>query len=173
MSITWQDISSRPSSKMANRPQGPAPTITTSVVTVSPLMDHSSESSWGSRQRSELLLGDLHRQPVKSVGDLDLAGQAAVVANVEGEVQHVLFHLVAGADPFPPFGLDIDMTGGAGAGAAAVGIDARHHVLDRRFHHGHAVLAFDLLLCPVLLDESQPCHSSCSKIVEIDRFRRN
>src|SRR5262245_61030974 len=111
------------------------------------------------RAASELLFGDLHRQPVESIGDLDLAGQTAVLAHIEREIQHVLLHLVAGTDPLHPVWLDIDMTGRAGAGTAAIGIDSRHHVLDRRFHDGHAVLPIDLLSCPVLLDESQLCHS--------------
>src|SRR5262245_32798786 len=132
MSTTWHEISSRPSSKIANRPQGPAPTITTSVRTVSSLMNHSFERSRDPRTASELLLGDLHRQPVESIGDLDLAGQTAVLAHIEREIQHVLLHLVAGANPLHPVRLDIDMASRAGTGTAAIGIDSRHHVLDRR-----------------------------------------
>src|SRR5689334_5545164 len=106
-----------------------------------------------SRSRSylELLFRDPDAQSVQLVGNLDLAGQSARIADVKGEIEHVLFHLAARAGLRHPFRLDIDVAGRAGARSTAVGVDPRNHVLDRGLHHRHAVLAFDCLLSAVML----------------------
>ena len=79
---------------------------------------------------------------------------------VEGEVQHVFFHRVARADLLHPLRLDIDMTGGAGTGAAAVGIDAGNHVLDCGLHDRHAGRTVDGLFGTVVLDEGDLGHAA-------------
>jgi len=47
------------------------------------------------------------------------------------------------ADRRAPRLVDIDVAGRAGAGPAALGLDARHGVADRRFHHRGAGLDVD------------------------------
>src|SRR5262245_14755463 len=145
-------MSRSPSSKIANRPQGPAPTITASVENTSSLISHS-------KLQLELFLGHPHPEPVERIGHFDLAGQPALLAHVEGEVEHVLFHRISRAGLFEPVRLDIDMTGGAGAGAAAIGVDARDHVLDRGLHDRHSRLAIDGLFGAIVLDECYLRHS--------------
>ena len=63
-------------------------------------------------------------------------------------------------DLFAPFRLDIDMTGGAGAGAAAIGIDAGDQVFDGGFHDRHAGRALDGLFGAVMLYVSDLYHRS-------------
>src|ERR1700704_6523337 len=93
--------------------------------------------------RSRLPLRHAHHQAVKLVRHLDLAGEPRVRLHVVAEVEHVLLHRRGLARARAPGLLDIDMAGRAGAGAAALGLDAGHVVLDRCFHHGRAGLAFD------------------------------
>src|SRR6185295_12928277 len=69
-----------------------------------------------------LPLGDAHHEAVERVRHLDLAGEARIRPHVVAEVQHVLFHRRRPADLLAPFLLDVDVTGGAGAGAAAFGL---------------------------------------------------
>src|ERR1700683_2332953 len=118
MSIRWALMSSRPSSNTAKSPIGPAPTMTTSVLMIS-LMP------------SALLAGGRHRQAVEGRRHLDLAGQARGRPHLEGEIEHVFLHLRGLADDLAPFGRDIDMAGGAGAGAAAFGVDAWNALAQR------------------------------------------
>src|SRR6266446_8587957 len=69
---------------------------------------------------------------------LDLAGQPAVGFQLLGEIQHLLFHVLARRQSRKPFRIDIDVAGGAGAGPAAIGVDAGNAVLDRALHDGPA-----------------------------------
>src|SRR5262245_64019115 len=147
MSTKWNLTSTRPSSNAANSPTGPAPTMTTSVVMTLSDMD-----------RSELLIGNAHDETVERIGDLDLAGQPARRPHIEGEVEHVFLHLFGRTCLLAPGLLDIDVAGGAGAGAAAFGGDAGDVVLHRGFHHGHARLRLDHALDPVVLNKSNPGH---------------
>src|SRR5579863_2604046 len=130
MSIKWALMSSRPSSNTANRPIGPAPTMTTSVLMVS-LMG------------SALLARSGHLEAVQRGSHLDLARQARGRAHFKGEIEHVLFHLRRFADDFAPFVRHIDMTRGAGAGAAAFGVNAGNAVAQRRLHHRRSFLRLD------------------------------
>ena len=80
----------------------------------------------------------MHHDAVEIITHLDLAGQARIGLNVIGEVQHVLFHRVRRTCTVRPGVVHIDMARGAGAGAAAFGLDAGDHVLDGTFHNGGA-----------------------------------
>ena len=62
------------------------------------------------------------------------------------------------ADLLAPGLVDIDVAGGAGAGAAALGLDAGDQVLLGRLHHRHAGLGIDDLLGAVRLDEGDLGH---------------
>src|SRR5208337_1660416 len=130
MSIRWHFMSRRPSSNTENRPIGPAPTIATSVERTS-LID------------LPLLSRRRHDEAVELLADLDLAGEPRIRPHLEGEVEHVLFHLRGLADLLRPLRRDIDVAGGAGAGAAAFGFDARNGVAQRGFHHRGADLRLD------------------------------
>src|SRR6185503_20414084 len=78
-----------------------------------------------------LAFGRSHDQSIERGRHLDLAGQPAVGLELDGEVQHLLFHVLARQQLRQPLRIDIDMAGGAGARPAAIGIDARDAVLDR------------------------------------------
>src|SRR5690349_5410577 len=93
-----------------------------------------------------------HSEPVERIGDLDLAGEARIRPHVIAEVEHVLFHRRGTADLLAPGVFYIDVAGRAGAGTAALGLDARHSVLDRAFHHGRADLGVDRVLGAVRFD---------------------
>ena len=108
--------------------------------------------------RSSLLLGDAHHETVERIGDLDLAAQPAFAPHVEGEVEHVLLHLFRVSGRLAPGLVDIDVTGGTGAGPAAFGRNAGDRVLDRSLHHRHARLSLDDVLGPVVLNIRDPCH---------------
>ena len=91
-------------------------------------------------------------EAVELGADPDLAGQARGRPDVGGEVEHVLLHRRGRADHVLPFLVDIDVAGGAGAGAAAFGDDAGHVVADRGLHDGRALLRLDLARGAVLVD---------------------
>src|SRR5262249_36400789 len=57
--------------------------------------------------------------------------------------EHVLFHWCRRAGLLRPRLVDIDVAGRAGTGPAALGLDAGHAVLDRRFHHGRSDFGLD------------------------------
>src|SRR5580698_6153558 len=71
---------------------------------------------------SVLAFRHAHDEAVEFRRDLDLAGQPAVGFEVLREVEHRLFHVLLGVKLSEPGLIDIDMAGGAGAGAAAIGI---------------------------------------------------
>src|SRR6185312_12680827 len=167
MSIRWHLRSSRPSSKTANSPTGPAPMTRMSVLVmlliVSSWPDGLVRFSFGfAPSRREILFRDRHAmreirryglslplgntddEAVQFVAHLDLAGKARIRANVESEVEHVLFHRLRLADDAGPPLVDVDMAGSAGAGPAAFGLDARNAVADGVFHHRRTVLGVDL-----------------------------
>src|SRR6185503_11972362 len=133
MSTTWALMSTRPSSNTANSPAGPPPTISASVSMGAGLAVPSAAierslcfqvGSEGSVQKgSELLLGDADDEAVQLRGDANLARQPAGGAHVIGEIEHVLLHLTGRACLLLPGVIDKDVAGGAGAGAAAFGVD--------------------------------------------------
>src|SRR5271169_5448181 len=58
--------------------------------------------------------GQPHRQPVELLGDDDLAAEPGRLAEVEGEVEHVLFVLARLLEQIVPVGIDDHVTGRAG-----------------------------------------------------------
>ncbi len=69
-------------------------------------------------------LGMLHHHAVH-LGVTRIWQDSRLLGVVTGrEIQHGLFHLAFGRQRRRPGRIDIDMAGGAGAGAAAIGIDA-------------------------------------------------
>src|SRR5215831_10136334 len=107
-------------------------------------------------------------EPVEFVGDLDLARQARVRPHVETEIQHVLFHRRRRADLLAPGFVDIDMAGGAGAGAAAFGFDAGNGVANGGFHDSRAVLDFDNAGFALMVDKVDLGHvCSCCRVKEV------
>ena len=97
-------------------------------------------------------------EPVERIGHLDLAGQAAVLAHVEGEIEHVFFHLLRRPGRLAPGVIDIDMAGGAGAGAATFGVDAGHQFFTAALHHRHAGLRLDDAFGSVVLNKGDLGH---------------
>ena len=67
----------------------------------------------------------------------DLAGQARIVAHVDGVIEHVIFFSIGGWDFVAPGFIDIHMTSCAGAGAAAFGFDGQAGVAND-FHDAPA-----------------------------------
>src|SRR5271165_7162345 len=104
-------MSRSPSSNTEKSPIGPAPTIATSVEMISLIV----LPLFGGRRDDEA---------VQRLADLDLAGEPRVRSDLKGEVEHVLLHLRGFAGRFCPLFRDIDVAGRAGAGAAALGLDA-------------------------------------------------
>src|SRR6516225_5959630 len=90
-----------------------------------------------------LTLGRRDQKTIQLVAHLDLTRQPRIRPHVETEVQHVLFHRRRGPDFLAPGLIDIDMTGCASTGAAALGLDARNRIADRPFHDGGTALDFD------------------------------
>ena len=91
-------------------------------------------------------------QAIQIIRDPDLTGKAAVGLNVLGEVQHGSLHGRLGAGLLKPAVLDIDVAGGARAGASAVGVDARNAALHSALHDAHAGLQFDDVFGAMVLD---------------------
>ena len=76
------------------------------------------------RPTSRLPCRNVDHQPVEIAIHLDLARQAGSRPGIGGEIQHVLFHRLGFASGRHPGFIDVDMAGGAGASAAALGLDA-------------------------------------------------
>src|SRR5688572_14774373 len=155
MSMTQHLMSTRPSSKTAKRPTGPAPMMTASVsiAPVSSPSDTPSSRAMPLLFSLELLGRHAQRQAIEFGCHLDLAGQPAFLAHIEGEIEHVLFHLGRGTGFTGPGGVDIDMTGCTGARAAAFGFDAGYVIELGRLHHRHSGLGIDSLAFAIRLDE--------------------
>src|SRR5271154_2853004 len=127
-------MSRRPSSNTAKRPIGPAPMMATSVDNTSFMQVPSFLSLFGGRG---------HDQAVQRFADLDLAGEPRAGTHLEGEVEHVLLHLRGFANDRRPFRGDIDVAGRAGAGPAALGLNAWNGIAQRRLHHRRPDLRLD------------------------------
>ena len=70
--------------------------------------------------------GDVEDEPVQRVGNVDLAGKPAVIAEIFCKLQKLCFHLAfhGAANLVDPGRIDIDMAGGAGADPAAIPVNA-------------------------------------------------
>ena len=113
-------------------------------------------------------------QTVERVGYSDLAAKPGVAADVESQLQRAFLQAAAHTHLFLPTGFDIDVTGAAGAGSAAVGIDAWDRVLHGRFHHGHAGQALDRLLSAILLYKCNLRHvSRYPRLVLLEPLRQH
>ena len=111
-----------------------------------------------------LLLRHPHDQPVEVVGDPQLAGQPALRrVGLPGEVEHVLLHRLPRRQPVDPGGVDVDVAGRAGAGAAAVGLDAGDAVVARALHHRQTGRHLDLVRGAVELDVGDLRHAFASR----------
>src|SRR6516225_5290825 len=115
-----------------------------------------------------LTLGRRDQKTIQLVAHLDLTRQPRIRPHVETEVQHVLFHRRRRTDLLAPGLVDIDMAGGASAGAATLGLDARDRITDRPFHDGGAVLDFDGAGFAGMVDIMDLGHGrSCWRIEEL------
>src|SRR3974390_1179801 len=99
-----------------------------------------------------LALGHAHNEPVELGRDLDLAGKPSRLLPILREIEHGLFHVLLRRNFRSPCRIDIDMTGGAGAGPAAVGIDAGNEILHCPFHDRPAGRHLDLMYLPAMLN---------------------
>src|SRR5271169_39132 len=84
-----------------------------------------------------LTLRHADHQSVELLAHRDLARQARIEFTLGGKAQHARllrpWHRSPGL--VEPGRIDIDMAGGAGTLAAAIGVDAGHVVVDRTAHH--------------------------------------
>src|SRR5437762_7983084 len=123
-------------------------------------------------ERDSLMLSvrEPNDQTVEFVAHLDLARQTRIGLGRGREPQHagLLRIRLWQADFLQPGGVDIDMAGRAGTLAAAIGIDARHGVVDRAAHHREADRHFDLMLGSVKFDIGDLGHgaygNNCSPV---------
>src|SRR5918993_5126824 len=121
------------------------------ALSMAGLAASTSPRSTGTRMVLNMALPPGSALPGRSVNDEtvelrshpDLTREPRVGAHVEGEVEHVLLHgLGLARGGFPLLG-DIDMACGAGAGSAALGLNAGNAIADGSFHDGCALLRFD------------------------------
>lgn len=94
----------------------------------------------------------------------DLAAQPAVGAQIEREIEHILFHRRRATRLFLPCLVDIDVAGRATACAPALAYDTRHRMLDRRFHHGLAFLALDRMHSSIMFYVSDLYHDTANPL---------
>ena len=101
----------------------------------------------------ELVIGSIFRcyrdaHPLKAVVNDDLAGKARVRLGERGKAQHagLLRIRLRGAGHAEPSLVDIDMTGGAGTFAAAIGVDSGDIVVDCPAHNRQASRHLDPVL---------------------------
>ena len=83
-------------------------------------------------------------QPVHAFIQDDLAGEAGGGFEVEGFVEHGVFVFGFGGEFGVPIFIDIDMTGGAGAGTAAFGLN-RQAVIADNLHQTPALGGFEIV----------------------------
>src|SRR6266851_210136 len=104
-----------------------------------------------------------HDQPVERLADLDLAGEAGIGFGGCGKAQHARLLRAGHRQPglVEPVRVDIDVAGGTGAFAAAIGVDARDVVVDRTAHDRLSDRQFDRVLLAVVLDVGDLGHA-CS-----------
>jgi len=90
--------------------------------------------------------GHADNETIEVVSHFDLAAEAALVCDIEGEVEHVGFQLVARSCLLDPFGIDIDMASRTGTGPAAIALKAGNGLFESALHDRHAVGDLDGVL---------------------------
>src|SRR5215212_5074373 len=106
---------------------------------------------------SPLPRGGFDHEPVEVRANPDLAGEARIGPDVEGEVQHVLLHGPRLPGRLAPLLRDVDVAGRAGASPPALGLDARDPVTDGGLHDRRAFLGLD-----------GPCRALCIDKGDLD-----
>src|SRR5215813_8661470 len=103
---------------------------------------------------SVLALRHADDETIKLLAHRDLAREARIVLRLGGKAQHarLLRSRHRGAGFVEPSRVDIDVAGGAGAFAAAIGINAGHVVADRAAHHRQPYRHLNLMSGPIVLD---------------------
>src|SRR3954447_4467368 len=111
---------------------------------------------------SVLALRHADDETVELLAHRDLAREARIVFRLGGKAQHarLLRSRHRGAGLVEPSGIDIDVAGGAGAFAAAIGIDAGHVVADRAAHHRKPDRRLYLMSGPIVLDIGDFWHAA-------------
>src|SRR6185437_3945607 len=114
----------RASRKPSIIPAGPPPAMQQVVLMEAAAISHQTGPAADWFRPLGLLLGRAHDQPIELVGDLDLARQPRIGPHVVTEIEHVLFHRRWFAGLLAPGFVDINVAGGAGAGTAALRLNA-------------------------------------------------
>src|SRR4051812_5642751 len=162
--MTGALVLTRPRSNTADKPTGPAPMITASVsITPAPGSCPARASTLIRSLFSallELLCRHANHEPVELGRNLDLAAEPALIAHIEGEIEHVLLHLGRLAGLLAPGFVHVNVARRARACTTALGLDSRHAVVLGRLHEGHSRLALDHLLAIVGLNEGDLDHAA-------------
>jgi hypothetical protein len=113
-----------------------------------------------SDRQSTLLFWRCYNQSVKLGADPDLTGKARIRPHIEGEIEHILFHRLRATDCVEPIGINIDMTGGAGASTAAFGRYAGNPVFQGSFHDCRSVFGWNRPFCSLGIDKGYVDHAA-------------
>src|SRR5271169_2153928 len=105
--------------------------------------------------------GQPHHQTVELLGNDDLAAEPGGLAEVEGEVEHVLLVLARLLKQIIPLGIDDDVAGRAGERAFACPLDIDIMAVGD-FEHREAEGGVDLAVGPVALDKDHFWHQAKS-----------
>jgi len=87
-------------------------------------------------------------EPIQSISQCDLAGEARVAAQVRNKIKHVFLGRSACSYPVGPVWINIDVAGGTGTIAAAISVDAWHTVVGGSAHQRRARGHFDCVCSP-------------------------
>jgi hypothetical protein len=98
-------------------------------------------------------------EALEALVDPDLAAEAAVRLDVKGEVEHLLLEFLGRRQALIPARLDIDVAGRAGAGAAAVALNARNGEAFGAVHHRNPVWRIDMMLSAARLEVGDLGHA--------------
>src|SRR5690606_26157993 len=101
---------------------------------------------------SVLALRHVEADAVQVVARDELTGQAGVLRGLFTEVEHGFFHGLDASKLALPFSRHEYHAGGAGAGAAAITVDAGNALFHSRFHQRHTVLHLDRVFGAVMFD---------------------
>jgi hypothetical protein len=87
-------------------------------------------------------------EPIQSISQCDLAGEARVAAQVRNKIKHDFLGRSACSYPVGPVWINIDVAGGTGTIAAAISVDAWHTVVGGSAHERCARGHFDCVCSP-------------------------